>query len=50
MYKILVITRYWASSGCSVHSIVVEFESEAAANIAWTKASKMKDTEVSKLY
>jgi len=50
MYKLLIITKYWSSSGASVHSVVAEFGDKFAADLAASRIENVQDVKCVKLY
>jgi hypothetical protein len=52
MFKILITTRYWSSSGCNVHTIVESFDTEhdalTAVRVINTCAKSGMDSSVNR--
>lgn len=46
MYKILITTKHGTSDGCSLHTLVVEFDTEQEANIAINNIREQEDKPI----
>lgn len=37
MFNLLIVSTYWANSGCTMHQVVAEFPNQLAADIAYNQ-------------